>query len=332
MGSVGTPIVRRMIEVADDRHDRGELLASVGLSPDPTGVDWAGDSIDVEIYYGLLERITGGTDPGFPFRYAEALRPDDFGALGLALKTAPTLRAALERLARYVLVLTDTLDYELVDEADGCVFALVGRPHHRRGAAIANECALAASTSVLRNIGGLTLQPQSVEFRHDAPDTDRHHVDYFGAPVRFGAAVNGLHFGHEQLVHPTLLADDGLSAYLLARLDDLAARKAKRSIVDDVRAAVADSLPDGQPSKSQVARRLGLSERTLHRQLADRGASFQELATRVRQDAAESLLTNTQHSIVDIAFLTGFSDQTAFTRAFKRWTGTTPAAFRQDGG
>ena len=140
MGSVGTPVVRRMIDVADARHDRRELLESVGLSSDPAGVDWAGDSIDEEVYYELLERISGTDDPGFPFRYARALSPDDFGALGLAIKTAPTLRAALERLARYVLVLSDTLRYELVDQPDGAAFVLLGRPHHRRGAARQMDC------------------------------------------------------------------------------------------------------------------------------------------------------------------------------------------------
>ncbi len=328
MGSVGTPVVRRMIDIADERHDRSELLDSVGLSSDPAGVDWAGDSIDEEIYYGLLERIAGTDDPGFPFRYAHALHPDDLGALGLAVKTAPNLRAALERLARYVLVLSDTLRYELVDEPDGAAFVLVGRPHHRRGAAIANECAVAAVTSVLRVVGGITLEPTLVEFRHAAAGSDRHQVDFFGCPVRFEAAVNGIHVSDEHLEHRALLADDGLSTYLLSRLDDLTARKARRSIVDDVRAAIADSLPDGQPSKSQIARRLGLSERTLHRQLADHGETFQAIGTRARRDAAESLLNTTRHSIADVAFLTGFSDQTAFTRAFKRWTGNTPAAFR----
>ncbi len=330
MGSVGTPVVRRMIDVADERHPRCELLASVGLSADPAGVDWAGDSIDEEIYYGLLERIAGPTDPEFPFRYAQALHPDDLGALGLAIKTAPTIRATLERLARYVHVLSDTLRYELIDEPGGAVFALVGRPHHRRGAAIANECALAAATSALRVVGGITLEPTLVEFRHAASSTDHHHTGFFGCPVLFESTINGIHLDHEHLEHTPVLADDGLSSYLLSRLDDLTARKAQRSIVDDVRAAIADTLPDGQPSKSQIARRLAMSERTLHRQLADHGATFQTIATRARRDAAESLLTTTRHSIADIAFLTGFSDQTAFTRAFKRWTGTTPAAFRHD--
>lgn len=328
MGSVGTPLVVRMIDVADERHDRADLLESVGLTSDAAGVDWAGDAIDEEVYYGLLERIAGAADPGFPFRYATALHPDDLGALGLAIKTAPTLRAALERLARYLLVLSDTLRYELVDEVGGATFVLDGRPHHRRGAAIANECAVAAVTSLLRVVGGIALAPTLVEFRHAAPATDLHHVDFFGCPVRFDAATNGIHLGHEPLARRALLADDGLSTYLLSRLDDLTARKARRSIVDDVRAAITDVLPDGQPSKSQIARRLAISERTLHRQLADQGESFQAIATRARRDAAESLLTTTSHSIADIAFLTGFSDQTAFTRAFKRWGGTTPAAFR----
>jgi AraC-like DNA-binding protein len=148
--------------------------------------------------------------------------------------------------------------------------------------------------------------------------------------VRFDAAINGIHISHEHLARRALLADDGLSTYLLSRLDDLTARKARRSIVEDIRAAIADVLPDGQPSKSQIARRLAVSERTLHRQLADHGETFQAIATRARRDAAESLLTTTSHSIADVAFLTGFADQTAFTRAFKRWTSTTPAAFRDD--
>ncbi len=325
---MGTPVVRRMIDVADERHSRDELLAGVGLSPGPAGVDWAGDSVDEEVYYGLLERIAGPPDPGFPFRYAEALHPDDLGALGLALKTAPTIRAALERLVRYVLVLSDTLRYELVAEPGGSVFVLVGRPHHRPGAAIANECALAAATSILRVIGDITLEPTLVEFRHRAPGTTRPHTEFFGCPVRFESGLNGIHVDDEHLEHTPVLADDGLSSYLLARLDDLTARKAQRSVVDDVRAAIADVLPEGPPSKSQIARRLATSERTLHRQLAERDESFQTIATRVRREAAESLLTTTHHSIADIAFLTGFSDQTAFTRAFKRWTGTTPAAFR----
>ena len=107
------------------------------------------------------------------------------------------------------------------------------------------------------------------------------------------------------------------------------ATTSRRTLAAEVRAAVAAALPDGQPNKSQVARRLGMSERSLHRRLADDGHTFQDIATQARRDAAESLLRSSDHTLADVAFLTGFSDQTAFSRAFKRWTGHTPAAFRQ---
>ena len=74
-----------------------------------------------------------------------------------------------------------------------------------------------------------------------------------------------------------------------------------------------------------------MSERTLHRRLADEGASFQTIATQARREAAEALLGTTEHPLADVAFLTGFADQSAFTRAFKRWTGQTPTAYRAAG-
>lgn len=328
MGSVGSPVVRRIVQVARGPEPPEDLLASVGLSAETPAAAWAGESVDEDAYYDLLERVAGDHDPGLPLRYGEAIDPDDLGALGLALKTAPTVDDALRRLIRYILVLSDTLEYELVDRPWGQVFALTGRPHHRRGAALANECALAAVTSMVRRVAGTRVVPRELTFRHPAPPTDRFHLELFGCPVTFDAPLDGVHLTTEQLARPTLLGDEGLSAYLLAQLDELRAETAARTLVSEVRGAVADALADGQPSKSQIARRLGMSERTLHRRLAEEGASFQDLVTRTRQDAAESLLRSDGPSVADVAFLTGFSDQTAFTRAFKRWTGQTPAAFR----
>jgi len=328
MGSVGTPVVLRIVDVAQGPVSRAKLLAGVGLPPDAGTAGWSGESVDEDAYYALLEQAAGPDDHALPMRYGDALRVDDTGALGLAMKTAPTVADALHRLVRYVLVLSDTLDYEMRDEPQGPTFTLNGRPHHRRGAALANECALAAITSTLRQIVGSRLVPREVMFRHAAPATDRPHREYFGCPVVFSAPVDGIGLTSGQLAQPTLLGDEGLSIFLLAQLDELRARTSERSLVSAVRGAVADALPDGQPSKSQIARRLGMSERTLHRRLAEQGESFQTLATQARCEAARSLLRSGDHNLAAVAFLTGFSDQSAFTRAFKRWTGQTPAAFR----
>jgi AraC-like DNA-binding protein len=328
MGSVGTPVVLRIVDVSRGPFSRAELLADVGLPPDADTAGWAGEAVDEDAYYSLLERAAGPDDHALPMRYGEALRADDLGALGLAVKTAPTIRDALHRLVRYILVLSNTVEYEMIDQPWGLTFALNGRPHHRRGAALANECALAAVTSILRQIVGTRLTPREVMFRHEPPPADRPHREFFGCLVSFGASLDGIDLTTEQLRQRPLLGDDGLSAYFLAQLDEHKAQSSERSLLAEVAGAVANALPDGQPSKSQIARRLGMSERTLHRRLAEHGVSFQTVVTQARRDAAVSLLRSGDRSLAEVAFLTGFSDQSAFTRAFKRWTGKTPAAFR----
>ncbi len=328
MASVGTPVIRRIVQVSRGPEPPERLLAQMGLPADVDPGSWTTEAVDVEVYYELLERVAGYHDPGLPFRYGRSIQVDDFGALGLAMKTAPRVRDALLRLVRYVLVLSDTLSYELEEGPGGPRFLLRGRSHHRRGAQLANECALAAVTSVLRQLVTGPIGLRGVSFCHAAPESDEPHREYYRVPVRWSSEVDGLLLVPALLERRTRLGDHGLSAYLLDRLEDLYSQTVDRSLAHRVSVAVASSLPDGQPSKSQVARQLGYSERTLHRRLADEGHSFQELATQVRREAAESLLQRGTHSLTDVAFLTGFSDQAAFTRAFKRWTGRTPGQWR----
>jgi AraC-like DNA-binding protein len=81
-----------------------------------------------------------------------------------------------------------------------------------------------------------------------------------------------------------------------------------------------------------IAKRLGLSVRSLHRRLSEDGFSFKLLTDQTRHELAEGLLKDQRYSIAEIAFVTGFSEQSAFTRAFKRWSGATPAQFRKTAG
>ena len=96
-----------------------------------------------------------------------------------------------------------------------------------------------------------------------------------------------------------------------------------------VKVAIAQALSEGAPRVNDIATGLGLSARSLRRRLSEHGLSFQTLTEDTRRELAEGLLRDEQYSLAEVAFLTGFSEQSSFTRAFKRWLGTTPASYRK---
>ncbi len=330
MSSVRSSVVRVIARVASAPATPAELLATVGLAADAAPDQAARERVEADDYYGFLERATLASDDGLPYRYGASVRADDLSALGLGLKTAETLRDALRRLVRYIVLLSDSLEYALVDGPDGVTALTLSRPAHRRGARLANECAFAAVMTALGEAAGRRVVPRAVTFTHPRPASIVEAHSYFGCPVTFDAPRNAIEFGASTLAMRGRLADQGLSAFLVAHLEELRAQQEERSLVDSVHATITDLLPDGPPKKSVIARRLGMSERTLHRRLAEHGATYQSLTARARREGAEALLADSRHSLAEIAFLTGFSDQSSFQRAFKAWTGRTPASFRSD--
>lgn len=148
--------------------------------------------------------------------------------------------------------------------------------------------------------------------------------------MHFGAGQDALSLSSEALALPNRLGDTGISRFLEARLEaELEAFGAEESLEALVRGAVSRSLSEGVPRMSDVARRLAMSERTLHRKLRARGASFRALVDATRRELAQGLLRLDGYTTSEVAFLSGFSEQSAFQRAFKRWTGRTPVEFRR---
>lgn len=330
MSSVRSSVVRVVARVASAPLSPDELLASIGLSPDADPHQASREQVAADDYYRFLERAALPDDAGLPYRYGAELRADDFSALGLGLKTADTLRDALRRLVRYIVLLSDSLEYALLDEPDDVTVLTLTRPAHRRGARMANECALAAVMAMLGEAAGRRVVPRAVSFGHPRPDSIAEAHSYFGCPVRYDAHRDAVEFSADTLAMRCRLADQGLSSLLLAHLEQLRSEQAERSLVDSVHATITDLLPDGPPKKSVIARRLGISERTLHRRLAEEGETYQSLTTRARRQAAETLLADSRHSLAEVAFLTGFADQSSFQRAFKSWTRQTPLSYRSN--
>lgn len=127
-----------------------------------------------------------------------------------------------------------------------------------------------------------------------------------------------------------MLGDEGISQYLVSHLDaDLMRLPDQEPLITQVRDAIAQSLSEGAPKMADIARQMGMSVRSFHRRLSDHGVTFQALTEETRRDLAEGLLRDKTLTLAEVAFLTGFSEQSAFTRAFKRWVGLTPASYRK---
>lgn len=330
MGAVTSLFVRKMVAAAGPEADAASLLRSVGLDPD-AAVDPKA-MVAADAYYGLLEALGAQTDvTDLPLRTGASMRCDDYGALGLAFKAAPTLYGSYSRVARYARLWTSVVEYELAT-AKGAQWFLLHRQGARRlGLRLSNEATLASATAIGREVSpNRVFHPLEVHLQHAAPASLAAHERYFGCPIVFNSDRDGLLISDKALASPNRLGDVGITQFLLQHLDrELEEVAATQSLEDRTKEAIARALSEGLPKMDDVARRLGMSMRSLHRHLADNGLTFQMLMEDTRRELAEGLLGDNRYSLNDVAFLTGFSEQSSFSRAFKRWVGDTPASFRR---
>jgi AraC-like DNA-binding protein len=191
---------------------------------------------------------------------------------------------------------------------------------------------VAVTLARLRQVSGVDLRPREVRLHAPAPPDDAEHRAFFRCPVRWtpDGGANQLLLDRAVLDLPILAADPAL-----VRLMDRIARELieklplPETFLGAVRRHVVESLRGGPPAAGPIARKLGMSVRTFQRRLREEGTTFALLADEARRDLALGHLTQAQPTIGEIAFLLGYSEPSAFHRAFRRWTGKTPSEFRQ---
>ncbi|MEP0521901.1 MAG: AraC family transcriptional regulator [Hyphomicrobiales bacterium] len=330
MGNITSLFARKMVAAAGDAVDPTVLLASIGLDADG---EWNPKFMITDTaYYEMIEQIAATSDAtALGLRAGESMRCDDYGALGLAWKAAPDVMGSLSRVARYARLWTSVVEYELRPHKLGILFILHREGSRRLGMRLSNEATLASAVSLARQESHATFAPMEVLIKHSAPKDTSAHETYFGCPVRFDAELDALMLSNDALAKPNLLGDKGITQFLLSHLDaELSEIRSNTTIEAKTKDAIARALSDGLPKMADIAHGLGLSARSYHRRLAEHGLSFQTLAEKTRRELAEGLLQDDRYSLAEIAFLTGFSEQSSFTRAFKRWVGDTPAAYRKD--
>lgn len=330
MGQITSLFVHKVIAQADDSLDRRAFLAAVGVDPDapvdPKVMVAASD------YYDFFADVARADPNGLelPLRVGATMRCENYGAFGLAWKSAANLRGSFERAARYARVLTNVAAYEVREEQEG-VYMHLHRDGDRAqlGLRLSNEATIASIAAISQEVSTSTFRAQAIYFRHGGPGSSAAHERHFGCPVQFGADRDALLVSRETTQAPNEVGDAGIVKFFDTHLDEeLSKFEDDASLERRVRIQVSQSLSQGVPAVTDIASRFGMSGRTLQRRLSDRGYSFQKIVDEARRELAERLLKETSYPLAEVAFLAGFSEQSAFNRAFKRWAGQTPRSFR----
>jgi AraC-like DNA-binding protein len=251
-------------------------------------------------------------------------------ALGIAGRlalNAPSVGAALQDLAAHF-VLHDSAGVPNVAIHDGTVTFAYGihAPGLRNSEQI-YDFSVSVMANAMRQLCGPKWRPDLVLLPRRRPPDLRPYREILAAPLRFDSAQAALLFPAVWLSRPVANADPLLRTLLADRATaDLAAQDPL--LQGDVRRTIRLLLTTGACSRSEVARRLGIHERTLGRRLQESGTTFQALLDEARLVLAQQLLHDTRLPIARVSVALGYSDPTVFTRAFQRWTGQTPRGFR----
>ncbi|KAJ56852.1 hypothetical protein ACMU_07895 [Actibacterium mucosum KCTC 23349] len=317
-----------MVAHADPSLDKAELMAFGGLDPD---TDYPPDFIvPYTTYFALLEKIAEAEKPEIRFylRTCANFCCDHFGAVGLAWRAAPTLRKSFLRMDRHVREYNSAATFRVEEHDDGYYWVHERFSPQRTGMYLSCEGTMATYLTLAREAAGPHVQPLRLQFRHSQIASDKPLREYFGCDVVFDADYDAMVFSYDQIDAPNLKGDESMWSFFTDHLDQKMGAAGDAPLDLRVVDEVSKLLSEGPPTMEVVAANLGMGARTLQRRLSEMDTSFQSLVDQARKNVAMKFLKVPNYSLNDVAFMTGFSEQSAFSRAFKRWAGQTPGAYR----
>lgn len=331
--TIATSLVIDFLSYLERRgHTRTDICRAAALDPAVTDVpDSRVAASAMERLWAVGERLTGDTDIGM--HTAESYNPGALSIFGYVILSCRTAGDVLDRLARYAPLLNEALQVELIQEPEAvhCRFLPVERldSYLLRAPRQAMETLAAGCVLTLQRLTTEPVEPVFVSFRHRAPGAVGEHRRLFGPRVQFDAPYDSVVFRPSALTARIISADPALLGIFEGdadrRLKELALRGA---VSGRVLSVLGERLKGEVPPLGLVASELAMSERSVQRSLREEETSYRELVDEVRRDLALRHLARPGTSATDVAFLLGFSEPSAFTRAFRRWTGQPPAQFR----
>jgi AraC-like DNA-binding protein len=313
--------------------DYHALLRQVGI--DPVLLGDVENRMPFHRYVALLEAAAVATgDDLIGMRLGAMQAIQMIGVLGYVVRASPDVRTQLIQASRYFALHQEGAALTLRGQGPQAEFVYtVFDPNvslHRQDA----ENTLAIVVSAWRSTTGLQRwAPASVHFEHPAPSKAQELGRFFGCPVHFSDTFDGIRFPAESLDTPVHTADPTLYTILTRYAEEsLSRHKEVTSLAAQARRLIVASLASGGATIDGVAQRMAMTPRTLQRRLEHEGLQFSELVDDIRKDLAAQYLRDTRLGLTDTAFLVGYSDLSAFHRAFRRWFKQTPLEFQKTRG
>lgn len=319
MGSISTLLVKPIV-AAIGRDRLADFWRVTDLSPEL--VADADARITASQFCVAWSALTRATSPAVALAIADATPVGAFGIVEYVCRSAATLGDALAQWVRYLNLLDDAVEVALIADGDRAYLRVVRESE--APAPASHELCFALVAKQATQLAATPFRIAAVDFVH--PGDPAAYRAWFDAPVAFGAE-------HTQLVLPASALGSALhtSDPTLLAILTRAANEVKvpdpTTIVDRVAREIGLALKDDRANIAFVAQRLGMTERSLQRRLKEAATSFNDVRDDVRKQLARRYLDD-KLAIAEISFLLGFSEPSAFHRAFRRWTGTTPQAAR----
>lgn len=324
-GSISVVLVRPLVAALGSSRLES-FWATTDLTPEIVADDDARISpAQFCVAWAELVRITA--DPTIALTIAGALQPGSFGIVEYVCRASSTLGDALRQWVRYLNLLDDAVLVAL--ELDDEHVYLQVKKESEAPAPAAHELCFALVALRLRQLATAPFRVTAVDLSHPAPGDPAIYRAWFDAPVKFGAARTQLVLPRSCVSISLASADPTLLAILTRAADELTSHGPEDpTLTAQVARVLRDALREDEGRIEQVAKRLGLTSRSLQRRLKDENTSFNAVRETVRQELSQKYLAE-KLSIAEISFLLGFSEPSAFFRAFKRWTGQTPVEVRR---
>ena len=308
--------------------DLKPLLKQAGLSEQQ--IENRDTRLDVRHQIRFLTLVANALhDDLLGFHLAQSADLRAMGWLYYVAASSETLAEALQRGARYASIANEGVSVKYLEGKEIKIsFDYVGIARHSDRHQI--ESFMTLLIRLCRHLTGLRLVPIRVRFTHHRDIDFSEFAALFGSDIEFGAKMDEVAFAITAKQLPVVSADLYLNELLIASCEEALSRRPinRGSFRSQVENAVVPLLPHGKARAGEIARQLGLSQRTFARRLSLESLTFSEILESLRRDLAEQYLADPDLSISQIAWILGYRENSAFAHAFRRWTGKTPRRAR----